>query len=46
MRVLRLASGVSRRDRLTNDDIRKELKTQDIFAYIEESLGGMDMSDN
>ena len=37
MRVLRLIKGVTRRDRLRNVDIRKELKVKSILTIIEES---------
>jgi hypothetical protein len=37
MRVLRLIKGVTRRDRLRNDDIRNELEVQNILTYIEET---------
>ena len=37
MHVLRLIKGVTRRDRLRNVDIRKELKVKNILTIIEES---------
>ena len=35
MRVLRLIKGVTRLDRLRNEDIRRELEVEDIFKFVE-----------
>ena len=37
MRVLRLIKGVTRRDRLRNEDIRAELQLKSILQFIEEA---------
>jgi Reverse transcriptase (RNA-dependent DNA polymerase)/Endonuclease-reverse transcriptase len=37
MRVLRLINGVTRKDRMRNDNIRADLEVQDILQYIEET---------
>jgi hypothetical protein len=37
MRVLRLIKGVTRKNRMRNDDIRKELGVKNILQYIEET---------